>query len=265
MFVSVNNKGIQVMYTNNQSEDNYDHINNSLIYSTTNIPGPGCNMNDFNSCPNQMCNCTDLCHTPNCECVGSIGYSNYDNSGKLVSINKCIYECNDLCKCTSCENRIVQLRPRIGLRIAHCNKGFGLYTNNVIEKGQFVCEYAGEIIDITEAQRRSNLDNENYIFVINEHFSDNVTTTVIDATVIGNIGRYINHSCRPNCMIIPVRVDSLIPRLAIFAIKDIQCNEEITYHYGGERSCPQNNLSAVVCLCESFNCTGFLPHKTGLF
>lgn len=253
------------MYSNNQSEDNYDHIDNSLVYSSTNIPGPGCNMNDLNSCPNQMCNCTDLCQAPSCECFSTAGYNNYDNFGKLISVNRLIYECNDLCKCTSCQNRIVQLGPRIGLRISHCSKGYGLYTDIAIEKGQFVCEYAGEIIDLTEAQRRSNADNENYIFVINEHFSGHITTTVIDATVIGNIGRYINHSCEPNCMIVPVRVDSLIPRLAIFAMKDVQCNEEITYHYGGEGSLSQNNLSDVKCLCESFSCNRFLPRKTGLF
>lgn len=250
---------------NNQSEDNYDHIDNHLIYSTTNIPGPGCNMNDFNSCPNQKCNCTDLCQTPSCECVSLVGCNNYDSFGKLISVNKIINECNELCKCTSCENRIVQSGPRIGLRISPGFKGYGLFTDIPIEKGRFICEYAGEIINLTEAQKRSNLDNENYIFVVNEHFSDNVTTTVIDATIIGNIGRYINHSCQPNCMIIPVRVDSLIPRIAIFAIKDIQCNEEITYHYGGEGPHPLSNNSEVKCLCKSLNCNGFLPRKTGLF
>lgn len=254
-----------MMFRNNQREDNYDHIDNSLIYCSTNIPGPGCNMNDFNSCPNQMCNCTDSCNTPNCKCVGLIGFNNYDNFGKLISNNRLIYECNDLCKCKICENRIVQLGPQSELRISHCSKGYGLFTNIIIEKGQFVCEYAGEIIDVVEAQKRSNLDNENYIFVIKEHFSDHTTTTVIDATIIGNIGRYINHSCEPNCMIVPVRIDSLIPRLAIFAIKDIQCNEEITYHYGDQGSLTQNNLSKVKCLCKSFNCIQFLPHKTGLF
>jgi len=253
------------MYSNIQSEDNYSHIDDSLIYSITNIPGPGCNMNDFNSCYNKMCNCTDLCHTPSCECVSSTGFNNYDNFGKLISINRCIYECNVLCKCTLCQNRIVQLGPRIGLRISQCNKGYGLYTDFEIENGQFVCEYAGEIIDLLEARRRSNLDHENYIFVINEHFSDNVTTTVIDATTIGNIGRYINHSCQPNCVVIPVRVDSLIPRLAIFALKHIQSGEEITYHYGNEGFHTQYNLSDVKCLCESNSCIGFLPCKTGLF
>lgn len=253
------------MYRNRQTEDNYNHIDDSLIYTVTNIPGPGCNMDEFNSCSNQMCNCTDLCHTSSCECVGSTGCNNYDNFGKLISINTCVYECNDLCKCTSCQNRVVQRGPQTGLRISHCSKGYGLYTDIGIEKGQFVCEYAGEIINLTEAQKRSNSDNENYIFVINEHFSCNVTTTVIDATVIGNIGRYINHSCQPNCMIIPVRVDSLIPRLAIFAIQDIQCHEEITYHYGGEESRSQSNISDVKCLCKSVCCNGFLPRKTGLF
>lgn len=255
------------MYKYNQTEDNYNHVDNSLIYTTTNIPGPRCNMNDFDCCPNHMCNCTDSCQMPNCECVCLVGCNNYDNYGKLISNNRSIYECNNLCNCTSsCQNRVVQLGPRIGLRICHGTKGYGLYTDIAIEKGQFICEYAGEIIDLIEAKRRSISDSENYIFVINEHFSSCVITTVIDATVIGNIGRYINHSCQPNCMIIPVRTNSLIPRLAIFSIKDIQCNEEITYHYSGERgSHSHNNLSEVECLCESFSCNGFLPHKTGLF
>ncbi|XP_050436974.1 probable histone-lysine N-methyltransferase set-23 [Adelges cooleyi] len=252
------------MSGNYQQEDDYDHINNTLIYSSTNIPGPGCNKIDFDSCPNHKCTCTDLCKISTCNCIGDT--YNYDTLHRIISPNRFINECNEYCACITCQNRVVQLGPRIGLRITACKKGYGLYTDISIQKGQFICEYAGEIIDLSEAQKRTQLDSDNYIFVLNEHFFNHMKTTVIDNTYIGNIGRYINHSCQPNCVVVPVRVNSFIPRLAIFAIIDIGVGEEITYHYGvGNNSSTESSLSKTKCLCSSTNCKGYLPSKTGLF
>ena len=39
--------------------------------------------------------------------------------------------------------------------------------------------------------------------------------------VIGNIGRYANHSCDPNIVIVPVRIQTVIPHLALVASRDI--------------------------------------------
>lgn len=62
---------------------------------------------------------------------------------------------------------------------------------------------------------------------------------VIDATVRGNLSRFINHSCNPNgrCEKWSVQGE---PCIAIFAQTDIQPGEEITYDYhldwnGGRR------------------------------
>ncbi|XP_050537342.1 probable histone-lysine N-methyltransferase set-23 [Daktulosphaira vitifoliae] len=246
-----------------QKEDNYEHVDNSLIYSSTNVPGPGCNKEEFDSCPSHMCKCINSCLISSCDCIG-ISY-NYDKFLSLISYDKLINECNDFCNCKLCQNRVVQLGPRIGLGISHCDKGYGLFTNNPIKKGQFICEYAGEIIDTIEAKKRAQFDNKNYIFVINEHFSNCIKTTIIDNTYIGNIGRYINHSCQPNCAVIPVRVNSFIPRLAIFSLKDIKINEEITYNYGIDNSLPITNTSKTKCLCKTDVCRGYLPSKMGLF
>lgn len=57
-------------------------------------------------------------------------------------------------------------------------------------------------------------------------------TYCIDARRYGNIARFINHSCAPNLM--PVRVfvehqDLHFPRIAFFANRDIEADEELGY------------------------------------
>lgn len=66
--------------------------------------------------------------------------------------------------------------------------------------------------------------------------SDRAFEMFIDATRFGNIGRYINHSCDPNCTLLPVRVNSVYPSLAIFARRGIEEGEEVTYDYAGLES-----------------------------
>ena len=55
--------------------------------------------------------------------------------------------------------------------------------------------------------------------------------TVIDAGVGGNIARFVNHSCSPNCYI-----DIKNGIIWIRASRRIRKGEELTYHYnsGGE-------------------------------
>jgi histone-lysine N-methyltransferase SETMAR len=85
----------------------------------------------------------------------------------------------------------VQKGPFGGLEIkAFPDKGLGLVTRININKGTFICEYAGEIISPEEADKRSQNDEMNYILHIVEHFGSGdkkTSVTVIDPTVIGNI------------------------------------------------------------------------------
>lgn len=43
-------------------------------------------------------------------------------------------------------------------------------------------------------------------------------------------GRFVNHSCEPNCEMQKWSVNGLF-RMALFALRDISPNEELTYDY----------------------------------
>ena len=147
------------------------------------------------------------------------------------------------------------------------DKGKGVRAKEQIEAGAFICEYMGEIIDKIEAEKRfserSSLNEKNFLLVLLEYYSNNKKTqeTFIDARNYGNIGRFINHSCEPNLIVIPVRIDNIIPCAALFAIKDIEIDEELSYNYNRNRSDGGDEiLSNNKCYCmSSTKCKGFLP------
>lgn len=101
----------------------------------------------------------------------------------------------------------------------------------------------------------------NFILKVNENFGENIIETIVDPSRFGNIGRYINHSCNPNCELIPIRVDSLIPKIAIFAKKDILEGSELTFDYGDGKLGVSKESGAKyrLCLCEEENCRKYLP------
>ena len=53
---------------------------------------------------------------------------------------------------------------------------------------------------------------------------------MIDAGPRGNLARFINHSCDPNCFTEPWMVNQDV-RVGIFAKVDIQPGEELTFNY----------------------------------
>lgn len=88
-------------------------------------------------------------------------------------------------------------------------KGLGVKTTSDIKQGQLVIEYVGEVISIDEARKRmgvdsddSSDDNETPRKRRRAHFYTLTLTgnECIDASRKGNIARFINHSCDPNCI-----------------------------------------------------------------
>ena len=82
-------------------------------------------------------------------------------------------------------------------------KGRGIFSTRSFHKGEFVVEYAGDLISTEEAEVRDEKYSKNidkygsfmYYFVYKE------TKWCIDATIeSGKYGRLLNHSCKkPNC------------------------------------------------------------------
>lgn len=101
--------------------------------------------------------------------------------------------------------------------------GWGVYAREVITKNSRIVDYAGQVISWKESERREQRYIANgcvWCFVLKHGRS------VVDANVGGNIARFINHSCRPNCY--TQVVDDII---WIRASRTIHTGEELTYDY----------------------------------
>ncbi|XP_048242082.1 histone-lysine N-methyltransferase eggless-like isoform X2 [Haliotis rufescens] len=91
------------------------------------------------------------------------------------------------------------------------------------------------------------------------YFRDGQTCYIMDAKSMGNIGRYLNHSCSPNVFVQNVFVDTQdlrFPWVAFFAGQYIRAGTELTWDYNYEvGSVPDKVL---YCYCGSSQCRGRL-------
>jgi uncharacterized protein len=101
-------------------------------------------------------------------------------------------------------------------------QGWGVFATRSITKNTRIIHYAGEKITNRESmQREARYLRAGHIwcFKLNRLYAR-------DAAVGGNIARYINHSCAPNCYTM-VRGDTIW----ICAARNIRPGEELTYDY----------------------------------
>lgn len=254
--------------------DDYEHPSDDIEYILENVLQDDDGSEEFKELREMFnANIASKCECESGSCDACSHGGNYElKDGELVlkddrRCNDLIYECHDLCNCTRCFNKLVQYGPRDGLKIQHVEaKGLGLVSTEFIKRGSFICEYAGEILTKAEATRRdqkNQIDGQmNYIFCLNEINSEDKKSqiqTFVDPSKKGNIGRYMNHSCDANCDIISTRVDSIIPKISIFANRDIPPSTEITFNYGSELQGASID-GKKKCLCNSYNCKIYLPN-----
>jgi len=119
--------------------------------------------------------------------------------------------------------RIVLLRSPI--------HGAGVFAAEPISKNTRIIDYAGELVRNRDSEAREErylADGCIWVFRVNRAWSR-------DAAVGGNIARFINHSCRPNCWI-----EIAGTTIWIRASKSIRKGEELTYDYAtdGEQTIP---------------------------
>lgn len=110
---------------------------------------------------------------------------------------------------------------------------FGVFATRKIFRGTFVCEYAGDLINRREAERRDFIyelkSKGSYMF----YFNWSNKCYCLDATEpTSRLGRLVNHSRKkPNCKM-EIFSHCNKPYLILTAIRDIEPNEEILYDYG---------------------------------
>lgn len=165
-------------------------------------------------------------------------------------------ECGKACVLKSlCTNKQFQNKQFKRTKIVKtANKGYGVFALEDIPSGTFVDEYMGEVIDQSEMIKRMKkvLYKDNNYMVQLKH------DEVIDATRRGNITRFINHSCEPNCVAEKWNVLGE-SRMGFFSKQFIKKGEEITFDYSFEIF---GDAAQQKCYCGSSKCRGFISKKS---
>ena len=120
--------------------------------------------------------------------------------------------------------------PRIRRRRSNVH-GYGVFALEPIAKNRRIIDYAGELVRTRDSEAREGryLDEGCiWVFRVNRAWSR-------DAAVGGNIARFINHACRPNCWF-----EVVDKTIWIRAARSIRQGEELTYDYAtvGDRTIP---------------------------
>lgn len=208
--------------------DNFKYIPESCVTSPLDI--------DKDITHLQHCSCTDDCSSVSCMCGQLSLRCWYDSEGRLP-LDFCqrepqvLFECNHACLCwRTCRNRVVQNGLRVRLQVYRTQKmGWGVRAMQDIPQGTFICEYVGEIITDTEADKR---DDDSFLFTLGNKVGD---AHCIDSRLFGNVGRFLNHLCEPNILAVKVftmHQDRRFPRIAFFSSRTIRAGDQIGFDYG---------------------------------
>lgn len=118
-----------------------------------------------------------------------------------------LIECDSRCPAgDACLNQKLRNRANAEMKIMKTQtRGFGAVSIKDIPEQTFVIEYVGELIDSNELKIRmdkktANKEKDFYFMTIGADL-------IVDAELAGNLSRFINHSCDPNCYTRKVTVD----------------------------------------------------------
>lgn len=155
-----------------------------------------------------------------------------------------------------CQNRRFQRKQYADVTVIKTEKkGFGLRANSPLEPNDFIYEYIGEVINEPTFRRRMMQYDEEGIKHF--YFMSLNKNEFVDATKKGNLGRFCNHSCSPNCFVDKWVVGDKL-RMGIFALRKIQAGEELVFNYNVDRY----GAEPQPCYCGEPNCVGFIGGKT---
>lgn len=165
-----------------------------------------------------------------------------------------------------CQNKPFCQRkgPRLSYFYTSDQRGWGLRIDEDVKAGDFIVAYVGEILDRPELERRlANAQKqgktEYYIMDMHDDF-------YVDAERRGNLSRFINSSCNPNCESQKwIDQSTGQTHVGIYALYDIRATSEITYNYCfqdfGLESRKQTR--SFVCRCRADTCCMIDPEERG--
>ncbi|RZC91601.1 hypothetical protein C5167_027665 [Papaver somniferum] len=233
------------------------------------------------------CKCKGACIDPRvCACAKLNGsefpYVSKDG-GRLIEAKDIVYECGPSCGCgPGCVNKTSQRGLKYRLEVYRTpKKGWGVRSWDFIPSGAFVCEYIGVIkrtdevhdpenfyiFDIDCLQTMKGLDGrkrrQGDVSISPSAFIDKADDEVsycIDAGSIGNIMRYINHSCAPNLFVqcvLSEHHDVKLARIVLFAADNIPPLQELSYDYGYAKDSvvdKDGKIKHMECYCGAPDC-----------
>jgi SET domain len=130
---------------------------------------------------------------------------------------------------------------------------WGVFADEDIAADELIIEYRGELIENAMAEKREKVYEaekigSDYMFRIDADI-------VCDATKQGNVARFINASCEPNCYTKIIFLDGT-KRIVIYAKRDISVGEELCYDY--KFPIEYDEKKRIPCHCGSRDCRGFM-------
>ncbi|GJY97085.1 histone-lysine N-methyltransferase, H3 lysine-9 specific SUVH4 isoform X1 [Tanacetum coccineum] len=239
------------------------------------------------------CKCKGSCtNSKTCACAklngGDFPYVQ-DSGGRLIEAKDVVFECGPNCGCgPGCVNRISQREIKYQLEVFRTSdRGWAVKTKDFIPSGAPLCEYIGQL---RRQREMDKVDNNEYIFEIDceqtikeiggrerrlgagSVKSENVAADekesepefCIEAGSVGNVARFINHSCDPNLFVqcvVSSHHDLRLARIILVASDNIPPNQELTYDYGYALDSvvdENGNVQKLTCHCGTSLCRGRL-------
>jgi hypothetical protein len=131
--------------------------------------------------------------------------------------------------------------------------GWGLKVLEDVVAGQLVREYVGEVLTEQMLVDRMASHAKTHPNDVNMYVMELESGLYLDARQKGNVSRFINHSCGPNCELQKWSVLG-VTRIGIFTTVDIAAGTALSYDY----QFSTNEHGRFRCKCGSVRCRGSL-------